>query len=55
MRLYDGEEAIAVSVPEALTLEDAIVAANREHGHALIRGGAGGRRRTYHMKSDSAA
>lgn len=38
MHLYDGEEAIAVGVLEALTQDDAIVATYREHGHALIRG-----------------
>ena len=38
MHLYDGEEAIAVGVMEALTQDDAVVATYREHGHALIRG-----------------
>lgn len=38
LHLYDGEEAVAVGVLEALTAEDAIVATYREHGHALIRG-----------------
>lgn len=38
MHLYDGEEAIAVGVLEALTQDDAVVATYREHGHALIRG-----------------
>jgi pyruvate dehydrogenase E1 component alpha subunit/2-oxoisovalerate dehydrogenase E1 component len=38
LHLYDGEEAIAVGVLEALTQDDAIVATYREHGHALIRG-----------------
>ena len=38
LHLYDGEEAVAVGVLEALTPEDAIVATYREHGHALIRG-----------------
>jgi pyruvate dehydrogenase E1 component alpha subunit/2-oxoisovalerate dehydrogenase E1 component len=38
MHLYDGEEAVAVGVLEALTREDAIVATYREHGQALIRG-----------------
>ena len=38
LHLYDGEEAVAVGVLQALTPEDAIVATYREHGHALIRG-----------------
>lgn len=38
LHLYDGEEAVAVGVLEALTPEDAVVATYREHGHALIRG-----------------
>jgi pyruvate dehydrogenase E1 component alpha subunit len=38
MHLYDGEEAVAVGVLEALSGEDAVVATYREHGHALIRG-----------------
>lgn len=38
LHLYDGEEAVAVGVLEALTQEDAIVATYREHGHALVRG-----------------
>ncbi len=38
LHLYDGEEAVAVGVMEALTAEDAVVATYREHGHALIRG-----------------
>ena len=38
MHLYDGEEAVAVGVLEALTPSDAVVATYREHGHALIRG-----------------
>jgi pyruvate dehydrogenase E1 component alpha subunit len=38
LHLYDGEEAVAVGVLEALTPDDAIVATYREHGHALIRG-----------------
>lgn len=38
LHLYDGEEAIAVGVLQALTQDDAIVATYREHGHALIRG-----------------
>lgn len=42
LHLYDGEEAVAVGVIEALTPEDAIVATYREHGHALIRGVSAG-------------
>ncbi len=38
MHLYDGEEAIAVGVMQALTPADAIVATYREHGQALARG-----------------
>jgi pyruvate dehydrogenase E1 component alpha subunit len=38
LHLYDGQEAVAVGVMEALTAEDAVVATYREHGHALIRG-----------------
>jgi len=42
LHLYDGEEAVAVGVLEALTPEDAIVATYREHGQALIRGVSAG-------------
>ncbi len=38
LHLYDGEEAVAVGVMEALTSQDAVVATYREHGHALTRG-----------------
>jgi pyruvate dehydrogenase E1 component alpha subunit len=38
LHLYDGQEAVAVGVMEALTAEDSVVATYREHGHALIRG-----------------
>jgi len=38
LHLYDGEEAVAVGVMEALTPDDNIVATYREHGHALARG-----------------
>jgi pyruvate dehydrogenase E1 component alpha subunit/2-oxoisovalerate dehydrogenase E1 component len=38
LHLYDGEEAVAVGVMQALTAADAIVATYREHGHALARG-----------------
>jgi TPP-dependent pyruvate/acetoin dehydrogenase alpha subunit len=42
MHLYDGEEAVAVGVMEALTPEDAVVATYREHGQALARGMSAG-------------
>jgi pyruvate dehydrogenase E1 component alpha subunit/2-oxoisovalerate dehydrogenase E1 component len=38
MHLYDGEEAVAVGVMQALCPEEAVVATYREHGHALVRG-----------------
>ncbi|MFZ3573028.1 pyruvate dehydrogenase (acetyl-transferring) E1 component subunit alpha [Streptomyces sp. BH097] len=38
VHLYIGEEAVAVGVNEALSLDDAIVSTYREHGHALARG-----------------
>jgi pyruvate dehydrogenase E1 component alpha subunit len=38
LHLYIGEEAIAAGVMPALSREDAVVAAYREHGHALARG-----------------
>jgi pyruvate dehydrogenase E1 component alpha subunit len=38
MHLYNGEEAIAVGVMQALQPEDAVVSTYREHGHALMRG-----------------
>jgi pyruvate dehydrogenase E1 component alpha subunit len=38
LHLYDGEEAVAVGVMQALRPDDAIVATYREHGHALARG-----------------
>jgi pyruvate dehydrogenase E1 component alpha subunit len=38
LHLYIGEEAIAAGVMPHLTLEDAVVATYREHGHALARG-----------------
>ena len=38
LHLYIGEEAIAVGVMQALQPEDAVVATNREHGHAHARG-----------------
>jgi pyruvate dehydrogenase E1 component alpha subunit len=38
LHLYIGEEAVAVGALHALRPEDNIVAAYREHGHALVRG-----------------
>jgi len=38
LHLYDGEEAIAVGVMQALNEGDAVIATYREHGHALARG-----------------
>jgi pyruvate dehydrogenase E1 component alpha subunit/2-oxoisovalerate dehydrogenase E1 component len=38
LHLYNGEEAVAVGVMQALTEDDAVVATYREHGHALARG-----------------
>lgn len=38
LHLYNGEEAIAVGVMQALTDEDSVLATYREHGHALARG-----------------
>lgn len=38
LHLYNGEEAVAVGVMQALTPQDAILATFREHGHALARG-----------------
>ena len=38
LHLYNGEEAVAAGVVQALGPDDAIVATYREHGHALIRG-----------------
>jgi pyruvate dehydrogenase E1 component alpha subunit len=43
LHLYIGEEAVAVGSMRALTKNDAIVAAYREHGHALARGIDAGR------------
>ncbi|MEE4137433.1 MAG: thiamine pyrophosphate-dependent enzyme, partial [Desulforhopalus sp.] len=42
LHLYDGEEAVAVGVLDALNQEDAVVGTYREHGHALIRGVSAG-------------
>ncbi|MCB0169164.1 MAG: pyruvate dehydrogenase (acetyl-transferring) E1 component subunit alpha [Anaerolineae bacterium] len=38
LHLYDGEEAVAVGVMQALDPDDAVVATYREHGQALARG-----------------
>ncbi len=38
MHLYNGEEAVAVGVMQALRPEDSVVATYREHGQALARG-----------------
>ena len=37
LHLYDGEEAVAVGVMQALEERDAVVATYRDHGHALAR------------------
>jgi pyruvate dehydrogenase E1 component alpha subunit len=38
LHLYDGEEAVAAGVLQALEPRDAVVATYREHGQALVRG-----------------
>ena len=38
LHLYDGQEAVAVGVMQALDERDAIVSTYRDHGHALARG-----------------
>lgn len=38
LHLYNGEEAVAVGVMQALTPQDAVLSTYREHGHALARG-----------------
>jgi len=38
LHLYIGEEAVGVGALQALTMDDAVVATYREHGHALARG-----------------
>jgi len=38
MHLYNGEEAIAVGIMDALDSNDAVIATYREHGQALARG-----------------
>ncbi|WP_241973118.1 thiamine pyrophosphate-dependent enzyme [Cryobacterium sp. TMT2-14] len=42
MHVCIGEEAVAAGVLVTLEPEDAVVATNREHGHALLRGVAAG-------------
>ncbi|MFO1392158.1 MAG: pyruvate dehydrogenase (acetyl-transferring) E1 component subunit alpha [Steroidobacteraceae bacterium] len=38
LHLYDGEEAVAVGVMQALDKDDSIISTYREHGHAIARG-----------------
>ena len=38
LHLYDGEEAVAVGIMQALEPQDAVIATYREHGQALARG-----------------
>lgn len=38
LHLYDGQEAVAVGVMQALDERDAVVSTYRDHGHALARG-----------------
>lgn len=38
LHLYNGEEAVAVGLMEALEAGDAVVSTYREHGHAIARG-----------------
>jgi pyruvate dehydrogenase E1 component alpha subunit len=38
LHLYDGEEAVAVGVMQALDPRDAVIATYRDHGHAIARG-----------------
>jgi pyruvate dehydrogenase E1 component subunit alpha len=38
LHLYNGEEAVAVGVMQALQPDDAVAATYREHGHAIARG-----------------
>lgn len=38
LHLYDGEEAVAVGIMQALDERDAIIATYREHGQAIARG-----------------
>lgn len=38
LHLYDGEEAVAVGIMQALSPRDAVVATYRDHGQAIARG-----------------
>jgi pyruvate dehydrogenase E1 component alpha subunit len=38
LHLYIGEEAVAVGVMQALSVDDNVISTYREHGHALARG-----------------
>ena len=38
LHLYIGEEAVAAGAMPAFSMEDAVVATYREHGHSLVRG-----------------
>ncbi len=38
LHLYDGEEAVAVGIMQAMEERDSVVATYRDHGHALARG-----------------
>lgn len=38
LHLYVGEEAVAVGVMQAVTIDDNVLSTYREHGHALARG-----------------
>lgn len=38
LHLYNGEEAVAVGLMQALTPQDALLSTYRDHGHALARG-----------------
>ena len=38
LHVYDGEEAVAVGIVQALDADDAVVATYREHGQAIARG-----------------
>jgi pyruvate dehydrogenase E1 component alpha subunit len=40
--LYSGQEAVAVGLESALTPEDAVITAYREHGNMLLRGATAG-------------
>lgn len=38
LHLYDGQEAVAVGIMQALDDRDTVIATYRDHGHALVRG-----------------